>query len=239
MVKPSKRTTTTTPAAASRLPAALARRATAAASAKTARLLAAAREHLASIARRKGAVTEAFYDIGIALTALKERELVAALRAAIVRRGLREGREDLGGGRRAAHRDRAQHDRRAGARHGAEEGDGDDRPRCGDARSGLRARALSQEVDRAAGGRIARLARGERQRDRGGCQGDPARGRREVREARRRRPRAVGRQPPTNARSAGSTSWGSIARASLPSRRRPAKNPTCASSTFPSRRSTR
>ena len=62
-----------------KLPAALARRATAAASAKTTRLLAAAREHLAVIARRKNAITEAFYDIGLALAALKKRELVAAL----------------------------------------------------------------------------------------------------------------------------------------------------------------
>jgi hypothetical protein len=69
----------TKPARNSKLPAALARRASAAASAKTARALATAREHLAVIARRKNAITEAFYDIGVALTALKKPEMVAAL----------------------------------------------------------------------------------------------------------------------------------------------------------------
>jgi hypothetical protein len=77
MAKPSKRSTK--PTTASKLPAALARRATAAASAKSTRLLAAAREHLAVIARRKSAITEAFYDIGVALAALKKPEMVAAL----------------------------------------------------------------------------------------------------------------------------------------------------------------
>jgi hypothetical protein len=62
-----------------KLPAALARRAAAAATAKNTRLLRDAREHLALIARRKRAITEAFYDIGVALTFLKKKDVVLAL----------------------------------------------------------------------------------------------------------------------------------------------------------------
>ena len=57
----------------------LAARATAAASAKTKRLHAEARSLLSLIARRKKEITEAFYDIGEALTRLKSRDLVSAL----------------------------------------------------------------------------------------------------------------------------------------------------------------
>ena len=56
------------------LPAALVKRATAAATAKTTRLLREAREQLSLIARRKREITEAFYDIGVALSELKKPE---------------------------------------------------------------------------------------------------------------------------------------------------------------------
>jgi len=62
-----------------KLPAALAKRATAAATAKTTRLLREAREQLSLIARRKRQITEAFYDIGVALTFLKAKEVIRAL----------------------------------------------------------------------------------------------------------------------------------------------------------------
>jgi uncharacterized protein YjiS (DUF1127 family) len=74
--KTAKKTSSTTKAP---LPAALAKRAGAAATAKTARLVREARGHLALIARRKSEITEAFYDIGVALTWLKSKEVVAAL----------------------------------------------------------------------------------------------------------------------------------------------------------------
>ena len=67
------------PKPSKKLPTALARRAAAAASAKAARNLATAREHIAVIQRRKNAITEAFYDIGVALTELKKPEHIAAL----------------------------------------------------------------------------------------------------------------------------------------------------------------
>ena len=62
-----------------KLPAALAKRATAAATAKTTRLLREAREQLSLIARRKREITEAFYDIGVALTFLKAKDVILAL----------------------------------------------------------------------------------------------------------------------------------------------------------------
>ena len=62
-----------------RLPAALAARATAAASAKTSRLRRDAHALLALIARRKREITEAFYDIGEALTKLKDCDTISAL----------------------------------------------------------------------------------------------------------------------------------------------------------------
>lgn len=65
--------------APARLPAALAKRATAAASAKRERLVREARALLSLITRRKKEITEAFYDIGEALTRLKERDVVRAL----------------------------------------------------------------------------------------------------------------------------------------------------------------
>ena len=61
------------------LPAALAARATAAVSAKTSRLRREAHALLALISRRKREITEAFYDIGEALTKLKERDTISAL----------------------------------------------------------------------------------------------------------------------------------------------------------------
>ncbi len=61
------------------LPDALAKRAEKAAAAKTARVLAEARRDLALIARRRGQIVEAFYDIGEALTRLKEKAAIAAL----------------------------------------------------------------------------------------------------------------------------------------------------------------
>ena len=65
--------------ATAKLPAALAARATAAASAKTSRLRRDAHALLALIARRKREITEAFYDIGEALTKLKDRDTISAL----------------------------------------------------------------------------------------------------------------------------------------------------------------
>ncbi len=62
-----------------KLPAALAARATAAASSKRDRLHREARDLLTLIARRKKEITEAFYDIGEALTRLKSRDLLSAL----------------------------------------------------------------------------------------------------------------------------------------------------------------
>ena len=73
MARDTKKTSQRTTVAA--LPAALAKRATAAAAGKRARLLRAAREQLALIARRKSEVTEAFYDIGVALGVLRQREM--------------------------------------------------------------------------------------------------------------------------------------------------------------------
>ena len=61
------------------LPAALAKRATAAAAAKTTRLLREAREQLSLIARRKREITEAFYDIGVALSFLKSKDVISVL----------------------------------------------------------------------------------------------------------------------------------------------------------------
>ena len=61
------------------LPLALATRAAKAAELKVARLLTEARRDLALIARRKGQIVEAFYDIGEALSRLKKREAIAAL----------------------------------------------------------------------------------------------------------------------------------------------------------------
>jgi len=61
------------------LPLAFATRAAKAAELKVARLLAEARRDLALIARRKGEIVEAFYDIGEALSRLKKREAIAAL----------------------------------------------------------------------------------------------------------------------------------------------------------------
>ena len=64
---------------AAKVPAALARRAEKAADAKIARILAQAKQDIDLIARRRGEITEAFYDIGEALVRLKRREVVAAL----------------------------------------------------------------------------------------------------------------------------------------------------------------
>ncbi len=69
----------TKPTKGPKLPAALATRATAAATSKRTRLHREARELLALIARRKKEITEAFYDIGEALTRLKDRDLLSAL----------------------------------------------------------------------------------------------------------------------------------------------------------------
>ena len=70
---------TTRKPAKPKLPAALAKRANAAAAAKTTRLLREAREQLSLIARRKREITEAFYDIGVALTFLKAKDVIRAL----------------------------------------------------------------------------------------------------------------------------------------------------------------
>jgi hypothetical protein len=61
------------------LPAALAKRATAASTAKTSRLRREAHALLSLISRRKREITEAFYDIGEALTKLKDRDVISAL----------------------------------------------------------------------------------------------------------------------------------------------------------------
>ena len=66
-------------ASKTKLPAALAARATAAAIAKASRLRVEAHALLALIARRKREITEAFYEIGEALTKLKERDTISAL----------------------------------------------------------------------------------------------------------------------------------------------------------------
>ncbi len=64
---------------AAKVLAALARRAEKAADAKIARILAQAKQDIDLIARRRGEITEAFYDVGEALVRLKRREVVAAL----------------------------------------------------------------------------------------------------------------------------------------------------------------
>lgn len=61
------------------LPAALAKRAANAAAAKVARVLAEAKRDLALIVRRKAQIVDAFYDIGEALSRLKQKEAIAAL----------------------------------------------------------------------------------------------------------------------------------------------------------------
>ena len=77
--KPTKKSNGASTSSRAKLPAALAARATAAASAKTSRLRATAHALLAVIARRKREITEAFYDIGEALTKLKDRDTISAL----------------------------------------------------------------------------------------------------------------------------------------------------------------
>jgi hypothetical protein len=96
------------------------------------------------IARRKSAITEAFYDIGVALTALKKPEMVAALG----RRSFAEVcAKDAGLSAVVAERligiVRNMTPEQALA---MEESDGDDRSRGRHSRSGLCRRALSQEV---------------------------------------------------------------------------------------------
>lgn len=71
--------TTARASAKQKLPVALAKRASAAAAAKSTRLLREAREQLALIARRKREITEAFYDVGVALTFLKTKDVIRVL----------------------------------------------------------------------------------------------------------------------------------------------------------------
>lgn len=61
------------------LPSALAKRAAAAAAKRRERLLAEAKDLVAQVRRKRDVISEAFYDIGLALRRLREREMLAAL----------------------------------------------------------------------------------------------------------------------------------------------------------------
>ena len=65
--------------ATKKLPPALARRAATLSAQKRGRLLREARSLLALIRRRRGEIAGSFYDIGVALTRLKDRGMIAAL----------------------------------------------------------------------------------------------------------------------------------------------------------------